>query len=145
MDKSQFTWKPFYTELGEEILSFRARQGELIAVLRELRNSSIPVVPHQDQMTKGVQKEMKEIDPFTFFTSFNRNTTNQNRLKVLERLKQFFQLTSSMPVDFDGVPLANAQNSWFFPYGYRREAGTIDALWDFAIAVVRNKPKSVPA
>ena len=145
MDKSQFTWKPFYTELAEAILSFRVRQGELIAVLRELRNSSIPVVPLQDQMTKGVQKEMKEIDPFTFFTSFNRNTTNQNRLKVLERLKQFFQLSSSMPVDFDGVPLANAQNSWFFPYGYRREVGTIDALWDFAIAVVRNKPKSVSA
>ena len=117
MAKTQFTWIPIYTEMAHAILQYRARQGELIQVLLDLQSSSLPVGGIQDQMKKGVQTLMKEIDPFTFFTAFNRKTTNQNRMKILERLKQFFQLSSPMPVDFDGVPLANALNSWFFPYG----------------------------
>ena len=114
MAKTQFTWIPIYTEMAHAILQYRTRQGELIQVLLDLQSSSLPVGGIQDQMNKGVQTLMKEIDPFTFFTAFNRKTTNQNRMKILERLKQFFQLSSPMPVDFDGVPLANAQNSWFF-------------------------------
>lgn len=144
MANTQFTWIPIYTEMAHAILQYRARQGELIQVLLDLQSSSVPVGGLQDQMKKGVQTLMKEIDPFTFFTAFNRKTTNQNRMKILERLKQFFQLSSPMPVDFDGVPLANALNSWFFPYGYRRDEGTIDTLWDFAEALMNNAPSSVP-
>ena len=144
MAQTQFTWKPIFTEMAHAILQYRARQSELIQVLLDLQSSSLPVGGIQDQMKKGVQTLMKEIDPFTFFTAFNRKTTNQNRMKILERLKQFFKLSSPMPVDFDGVPLANAQNSWFFPYGYKRDEGTIDTLWDFAEALMNNAPSSVP-
>lgn len=144
MAKTQFTWKPIFTEMAHAILPYRARQGALIQVLLDLQSSSLPVGGIQDQMKKGVQTLMKEIDPFTFFTAFNRKTTNQNRMKILESLKSFFSLSSPMPVDFDGVPLANALNSWFFPYGYRREEGTIDTLWDFAEALMNNEPSSVP-
>ncbi len=144
MAKTQFTWKPIYMEMARAILPFRARQGELIKVLRDLQADALPVGGIQDQVQKGVQTLMKEIDPFTFFTAFNRNTKTQNRMAILERLKQFFQLSSPMPLDFDGIPVANAQNSWFFPYGYNRSPGTIGTLWDFAEALVNTASGSVP-
>jgi hypothetical protein len=34
---------------------------------------------------------------------------------ILQELKKEWQLKADVPTDFDGLPLMNAQNSWFMP------------------------------
>src|SRR6185437_3419358 len=38
-------------------------------------------------------------------------------------------ITAPVPDDFDGVPLANAQNSWAFAYLADREPNDVPILW----------------
>jgi hypothetical protein len=50
---SEFTWIPFYKELADKLLAYRDRQGDLVAILRELRDKEIPVIRLTDKDNKG--------------------------------------------------------------------------------------------
>jgi hypothetical protein len=67
---SQFTWIPFYEEAAHKLLSWEARQPELIAFLDDLRRRDIPVTVLLDRGESGERFLLREIDPFTFFGTF---------------------------------------------------------------------------
>ncbi len=51
------------------------------------------------------------------------------RQAILAKVKDDWQLVAPMPDDFDGIPIANAQNSWAFAHLGKRTPNDIPTLW----------------
>ena len=123
-----FTWIPIYEEIARKILAFENRQAELLELLGKLRAQGLKVIQLNDRDASGKVIPLAEIDPLTFCASFNRSAMS-DRQAILQRLKTTWNLSAPVPQDFDGIPLANAQNSWAFAYAKDREAKDIPILW----------------
>lgn len=123
-------WAPFYAELARKIAPFRKRQAELIAFLDELRKAGTKVVPLNDRDATGAVFMFREIDPFTFFASFTRGIKLEHRLAALRAAKERFAVAASLPQNFDGIPLANNQRTWFVAYARDRKPDDVERLWD---------------
>ena len=141
---TQFSWIPMYEELATALLGYEHRQAELIDLLRELKDAGLKVVKLDDQAATG-EEPLGVMDPFTFFASFNRNTTDANRTGILTGLKRWFNLTSEVPTDFTGIPLADNMQSWFFPYARERKPDDISALWSLARQAVTGARTDIQA
>ena len=92
---SEFTWIPFYKELAEKLLAYRNRQGELIAILKSIKDQGLPMILLTDKDKKGKEIPLRAIDPFTFFASFNRKATDQNRQAILAVIRQQLQMQTA--------------------------------------------------
>ena len=134
-----FTWIPFYQELAKKLAGWEKRQGELISFLETLRTEGYVITPLNDKDEDGARFLLKEIDPFTFFGVFNRGLHYDQRLAILVRMKQHFELQSEVPEDFNGVPVLNNLKSWFFPYQDSRDRKDVGRLWRvFQLALEEN-------
>lgn len=133
---ASFSWKPLYREIAQKLLGYRQRQAELIALLKDLGSAGLKVVKIEDEFADGSRGDLREIDPFTFFASFNRGGT-ESRLLILTELKKRWELGALLPEKFDGVPRMNAMNSWFIRYSVDRDADAVPGLWDLADAAFR--------
>ncbi|SFP99446.1 hypothetical protein [Hydrogenimonas thermophila] len=123
-------FKEFYYELAEKLLEYKNKRNKLINFLHKLKDDGLQITPLNDQNPEGTTIELEDIDPFTFFGIFNRGITNDNRIKILKILKEFFNLNAEIPNNFDGIPVLNNQKSWFFTYKYKRKDEDIDLLWE---------------
>jgi len=129
MAAQSFTWIPFYQELAKKLAGWEKRQAELISFLETLRTEGYVITPLNDKAEDGARFLLKEIDPFTFFGVFNRGLHVDQRLAILVRMKQHFELQSELPEDFNGIPVLNNLKSWFFPYQDSRDRKDIGRLW----------------
>lgn len=127
--ENTFTWIPLYTELGRLLLDWEDRQPELIECLNKLRSDGIKVTPLNDKGKDGERFLIKEIDPFTFLGSFNRQIRNEERLAILTEVKRLLGAENPLPNDFNGIPVVNNQNSWFISYQDKRGRDDVSALW----------------
>jgi len=127
-----FTWKQIYNELITTLLQYRNKQDELIRILKSIEAKGLKIISLKDIDASGMEKPLSVIDPFTFFANFNRGTTFDNRRSILSELKKVFQLKAEVPSDFDGLPIVDLRQSWFFPYENKRKPETIDDLWTLA-------------
>lgn len=134
-----FTWIPLYSEIARKVLEYENRQGELLTLLETMRAQGMKVILLNDRDAKGQVTPLSEIDPFTFFASFNRTSSVSGRQAILTRIKAEWQLTAPVPDDFDGIPIANPQNSWAFAYLADRKQNDIPTLWKTARAGVENE------
>lgn len=135
-----FDWIPFYEEFADKLLSWRNRQGELIAFLEELRAQGLKITPLEDKDDTGRASLLTEIDPFTFFGSFNRGILEESRIRILQAIKTRFGVTAETPHSFSGIPILNNQNSWYFAYKYLRKPDDIDRLWDVFAEALKPSP-----
>src|SRR5438128_2172488 len=83
-----FTWIPLYSELAGRLVDWETRQTDLIAMLEELRADGVKVSPLNDRNADGSRFLLKEIDPFTFFATFNRGIREKERLAILSGIKK---------------------------------------------------------
>jgi len=126
---SNFTWIPIYKELSVKLLNYENRQNDLLDIIKKITATGIPMIPIQDKPSMNETSELREIDPFTFYSSFNRGITNDNRKQILTELKNVFNLKSDLPDDFDGIPVMANLKSWLFAYKYERGENDIKLLW----------------
>lgn len=133
-----YSWIPFFRELGQKVLAYESRQLELIGFLRDtgVTNGLF------DKDAEGNQILLTEIEPFTFFAQITKFGTDR-RISILTYIKEKMGIASDVPSDFDGVPSANAQNSWFFVYKADRDESAIPSLWKLASEVVRGEVHGV--
>ena len=134
-----FTWIPIYLEIAHKVLEFENRQGDLLSLLGQLRSDGLKVILLTDRDAGGNEIPLTQIDPFTFFASFNRTSSVSGRQAIISKIKDTWQLSASLPTDFDGIPIANAQNSWAFGYLANRKANDIPILWRAAREGVKKK------
>ena len=142
---SYHTWIPIHREAAAKLLTFKDRQGELIGLLRSMEQHELKVVSLKDQNPKGTEIPLTEIDPFTFFASFNRKITDENRRANWSFLKDAWQLDTPVPDDFAGIPIANNQKSWWFPFAYLRTPEHVGLLWEIADMAYHWKPEDISA
>ena len=93
------------------MVEFENRQGELFSLLGQIRSDGLKIIPLADRDAGGKVIPLIEIDPFTFFASFNRTSSVSGRQAILAKIKTARNLSAPVPDDFDGIPVANAQNS----------------------------------
>ena len=124
-----FTWIPLYSQIARRVLEFENRQSDLLHLLGQLRAQGLKVILVTDRDASGNVIPLAEIDPFTFCASFNRTGSVTGRQAILTRIKELWNLTAPVPDDFDGIPIANSQNSWAFAYLPDRAASDIPTLW----------------
>jgi 5-methylcytosine-specific restriction protein B len=141
---SQFTWMPFYEEAATLLNGWKERQAELIGLLEELRKSGLKVTPLTDKDAQGARLLLKEIDPFTFFGTFNRGIKDDQRLGILKALKERFAIQSPLPSDFWGLPILNNQRSWFITYRSDRDPKDVDRLWKIFDLALAQDPLAAP-
>jgi hypothetical protein len=139
-----FTWVPFYEELASFILNYRTRQGELIGILKEMKGMNLPVISLEDKNAEGAILPLDEIDPFTFFATFNRGLKTENRIEILKVIQAKMQVKTSVPSDFEGIPVVNSLSARFFPPKKDRNLGDIETLWDLAEAAVLKDIQAMP-
>lgn len=124
-----FTWVPLYKELARLLAEWEGRQDELIACLDKLRAEGVKATPLEDRDKDGGRFLITEIDPFTFFGSFNRGTRPQERKAILAEIKTLLGAKNPIPEDFDGIPILNNQRSWFIAYQAERGRYDVSILW----------------
>ncbi len=113
-----FSWVPFYRELAGKVLEFEDRQDELLQFVLQM---------HQSGLLGETAKTLDVLDPFTFFSVLNV-LGNERRIKACRFLAAEWDLSTQVPVDFNGVPEITPQNCWFFGYKADRAPDDISVV-----------------
>ncbi|MGB5983246.1 MAG: AAA family ATPase [Nonlabens sp.] len=128
---NHYNWTQTHKELAEFLRDKRDKTPHLLRILEKAG-----VVVGTDQAEEGVKTKIEEIDPFTFFCYIYKYG-EKRRLKILQNIAQ--QLELSHPDGERGIPSANAQKVWMFPYAYMREGNEFDILWELFEAVINDQ------
>lgn len=130
-----FTWIPFYKEFSRKLLQFKDNRTPLVNWIYD--NLERSYIKHLKDDVAG--KRVPDIDPFTVFSIINRGITEYKRRDICEKFKDFLQISSPVPHDFDGVPIMNNQLSNFMAFEQDRKEGDIERLWRVFIDAVEDR------
>ncbi|MFP5413811.1 MAG: McrB family protein [Gammaproteobacteria bacterium] len=133
-EKQRFEWTDFYEAVAEKLLTYADNRAPLIAAIHEIGKHFPKFQILQDKFPDGSTGPLKDICPFTAMGIFNRSMTDANRKLIAGELAKFLGVTIQVPPSFEGIPVLNNQNSWFFSYANKRGGGDIDALWKMFVA-----------
>lgn len=110
-----FTWIPFYKEFAHKLLEYKNRRQELVetiySALDNTQNDSGTSVVNY--FKKDKDERLTDTDPFSVFAIFNRTSNVKVRRECVTILKECFHISATVPSDFDGIPVLNAQKSIF--------------------------------
>ncbi|WNW01424.1 DUF3578 domain-containing protein [Tenacibaculum sp. HL-MS23] len=124
MSKNKFSWVETHKQITEFLKQKEYSQTELIDLLK-----SVGITPFNDKELDGKHDiELSEIDPFTFFCYIYKYGA-ERRLKYLQEIAK--KIGASIPSDEKGIPSAQAQKVWLFPYKYERVNNEVSRLWTF--------------
>jgi 5-methylcytosine-specific restriction protein B len=129
-EHGRFRWARFYQAIADGLLNHRADRRPLIDFLQKLQPSVEGLgLLSGDQFADGSRGFIQDIDPFTLLGLFNRGISDSNRQAIAGAIASFLGVQEPVPENFDGIPVLNNQNSWFFPYAKSRDPAQIEALW----------------
>lgn len=126
-NKTKFSWVPFYQEFAVKLLDYKDKRKDLLTYISDIRNEKSDYVSYldKDYMPKD------NIDPFTFLGILNR-AGDERRKELSKFMKAKFSLESSIPTDFEGIPILNNFNSI-----YSANEDEIELLWNLFEKVVK--------
>ena len=133
----RFRWTEFYEAVAEKLLGYRNDRRPLVEGIREIADRRRLLTYLQDRFPDGSTGPMTDICPFTAMGTFNRSITNANRMEIAAELAEQLGVEVAVPDSFEGIPVLNNQNSWFYGYARDRSDGDIDALWNVFAAASR--------
>ena len=121
-----FTWIPFYKEFAQKLLQFRSNRKLLVDWIYANLNSMY--IKHLKDAPDG--RRVPDVDPFTVMAIFNRGITDDKRIDICTKFKDYLKIASPVPQDFNGIPVMNTQRSNFMAFEKDREDGDLDRLWN---------------
>jgi len=74
---------PLYQEIAMKVLEYRDYHQGLIDIIKDMQNQGINTISLNDTSDTGTV-ELTDIDPFTFYSNFNRKIKPVNRAKILK-------------------------------------------------------------
>ena len=128
--KQRFPWTTFYEAVADKLLVYCDDRRPLIAGIHEIAARVRGLSYLQDKFAGGRQGPLEDICPFTAMGTFNRGVTATNRQVIAREMAKLLGIGIPVPESFEGLPVLNNQNSWFFAYAEKRGSGDIDALWN---------------
>lgn len=137
--ENQFAWTEFYEAFARKLLEYRHNRTPLITGLQTLAQTQ-PLLTYltNDENPAKNRIALEDVCPFTLMGGFNRGkVTPKNRAAIAGQLGQMIGIADEPPTSFDGIPIVNPQNSWFFSYAYRRKPDDIEKLWRVFEAAIR--------
>lgn len=134
MENKNFTWIKTYQQLANAIYAIRDTPEKLTSTLASIFDGTHGVT----FPTCGPEPfESSQVDPFTFFASFNRGITDKKRQSIIALAAKELGLRNiDAPGDFTGIPLANSQQSWFIGGKEDRDIDDVDNLWGLFCAAI---------
>ena len=136
-----FTWIPFYKEFAHKLLEYKNRRQELVetiySALDNTQNDSGTSVVNY--FKKDKEERLTDTDPFSVFAIFNRTTNDKVRKECVTILKECFHITATVPSDFDGIPVLNAQKSIFVYQNGKTVEQDNSLLWNLFEKAVNNE------
>jgi 5-methylcytosine-specific restriction protein B len=146
--KRRFLWTSFYEAVASRLLEYRINRVPLVEAVHKIAEGVDGLSHLQDKYADGTIGPLRDICPFTTFGIFNRNIKDSNRKAIAKKLADFLGVEESVPETFEGLPILNNQNSWFFRWEKDRAPDDIPALWEVfraAIAYADSDDPSGPA
>lgn len=136
---SNFTWIHIYEELAHALLRYKEDRTELVEWIYD-DLGKVTGADGQSLVAYLKQKDgskILDIDPFSVFAIFNRNTSWGNRTELLNHFKKKLGLTLDIPTDFNGIPTVDARRSFFFSWK-SDNSKVIHDLWQLFEKVISN-------
>lgn len=119
---SVFTWTDLYQELANKVLSFKDDRKALLELIEKSYHDA-----RQEYKLFWDNHYFTDIDPFTFFGTFNKGISDKNRIGLLSQYKNNFGLESELPSEFTGIPVLNNMKAWFLA---DQQGEEMDTYWD---------------
>ncbi|MFT7612523.1 MAG: 5-methylcytosine-specific restriction protein B [Parvicellaceae bacterium] len=136
MNEDKFSWVKTHKDIAAFLKNKENSQVELIELLK-----SIGITPFNDKDNAGEHDiELDEIDPFTFFCYIYKYGP-ERRLQYLQEIAKL--IGASIPSDEKGIPYAQAQKVWLFPYKYERVNNEVSRLWSFFNKALNNNIENI--
>ena len=136
-DKQRFLWTKFYEAVADKLLDYRNDRSPLIGGIHKISSRLSGLSYLQDRFADGRKGPLEDICPFTAMGTFNRQMTKENRQAIAAEIANLLGVDVPVPKSFEGIPVLNNKNSWFFAYAKKRGNGDIDALWKVFAAARR--------
>ncbi|MBC3847728.1 EVE domain-containing protein [Winogradskyella echinorum] len=130
-ENNNYTWVQTHKGLVDYLKNYKNKQPELIELLKSV---GCEIFNDKDAIDSTVDLEV--IDPFTFFCYIYKYG-DVRRLEILQAIAT--KLNLHYPEDERGIPSANAQKVWMFPWKYQRVNNEIDTLWKLFYEVTDNE------
>ncbi|GAL00787.1 hypothetical protein JCM19314_1824 [Nonlabens ulvanivorans] len=128
--KDLYNWTQTHLELASYLKDKRSNTSELIELLKE---SGVNVM--QDQSQPGISIPLEEMDPFTFICHIYKYG-EKKRLDIIQKIAK--KLGLFIPDGERGIPSANAQKVWMFPYQHERVGNEFNILWELFEATIND-------
>ncbi len=125
-------WVEFYQRFADRLLDFKTDRKKLISIIKESYNEINMKYPFLEKGAESI-----DLCPFTVFGTFNKGISAENRISLLEKYKEKFNIDAPVPTGFDSIPVLNNLSAWFFAYQEKRNDDDIDNLWEFFEAAIR--------
>lgn len=122
-------WADFYMEFADKLLEFKDNRALLIEKIQNVYSTLNVKLPSLECDESGNIIIPYDIDPFTIFALFNKQITDENRINIINQIKEEFSINSQIPNDFYGLPLVNNMSATFYYFDNGREETDIDNLW----------------
>ena len=126
----RFSWVKTHKDIVNYLKDKENNQKDLIKLLE-----SAGIDPFNDQNPENQVIRLEEIDPFTFF-AYIYKYGSVKRLELLQIIAE--KINAFHPLDENGIPSANPQRVWLFPYKYSRTSNEIARLWKFFFHALDN-------
>jgi 5-methylcytosine-specific restriction enzyme B len=123
MTDNKFSWVDTHNQITQYLSTKENSQLELIELLE-----SVGIDPFNDKSIEQNEYDIRldEIDPFTFFCYIYKYG-DKKRLEKLQEIAA--KLGIEKPLGESGIPSAQAQKVWLFPYKFLRVNNEISRLW----------------
>jgi len=102
-----FSWVEIYKKIADKIKE--KDTDDLINLLKDCKDCQTNYLKNK----KSNDEEWIKLDLFTFFGSFNR-AGFESRKKIISHIIQKLDLKIETPSDFDGIPVMENRNSFFY-------------------------------
>ena len=122
---TNFLWTDFYSEFATSLLKF---ENDRVALIKKIQEIYINANMKLPTLEKG--NNIIDIDPFTIFGLFNKGISDENRIAIIKQVKVLFNIASSVPTSFDGIPVLNNMSATFYYFSGERGENDIDNLWN---------------
>lgn len=141
MSNGNYEWIPFYEELADKLLEYKNNRKELIEKIYSCCDENNIKLATLDVDNAHKHIVPFDIDPFTVFALFNKQISNENRIKMINTFKHEFSLSSKAPEYFDGTPVVNNLSATFYYFSDSRGDMDIDNLWEVYEAAIKISKK----